>query len=194
MKKVVYIIPGGGESHKRQKGYNKIAKMFEEKGITPIHVEIEWEDRKKSQNFSNYFDQFLKVFKKEKGTQIYILGFSFGAMIAYLTASKTKPKAFILCSLSPYFEEDMEKTIKVSWVKRWRKAFVDSYSFAKFVSKVKSETYLLVGDKEDKSVLIRSKEAKKKIKYSRLTIIKGVKHNIGQKEYQEAIKKLINKL
>ncbi len=31
MKKIAYIIPGFGESHKKQSGYDKIADMFEKK-------------------------------------------------------------------------------------------------------------------------------------------------------------------
>ena len=193
MKKVAYILPGYRESHLKQKGYGKVARFFEEKGIEPIHVNIKWKQNSE-ELFKDYTRQFLKVYRKPKGAEVYILGFSYGATIAFLSAVKTKPTAFILCSLSPYFKEDL-KNLRPAWLKWWKKSFVESdYSFDKLAPKVKSNTYLIVGSKEHKSCLIRAKDAKKKIKNSHLIIAKNAKHKIGQKEYLETIKKVISKL
>ena len=190
--KIAYIIPGYNESHLKQRGYNKVAKLFEGSGITPIHVEIDWE-HSNPKRFVDYTEQFLKVYKKPKNTETYILGFSYGAMIAFLTASKTKPTALIFCSLSPFFEEDLVD-LKPSWVRWWRKNFKESdYSFTKIAPKIKSKTYLIVGEKEDESCIIRAKDAKKKIQDSHLSIAKGAKHKIGEQEYLEAVKRLISK-
>ncbi len=192
MKKVAYIIPGYGESHLRQSGYNKVAKFFKEQGITPIHVQINWK-YKKPARFEDYVKQFLKVYKKPKGTEVYILGFSYGAIIAFLSAVKTKPKALILCSLSPYFKED-QKNLKPIWIKWWRKNFIESdFSFTELASKVKTKTYLIVGNKEPNHCLVRARDAKRKLD-ARLSIAKGAKHNIGQKEYLQTVKKVILKL
>jgi esterase/lipase len=193
MKKVAYLIPGYCESHLKQRGYNKVAKIFEEHGIQPIHVDISWRQNS-PEKFSDYTKQFLSVYKKDKNTEVYILGFSYGATIALLTANDTKPKGLIICSLSPYFEEDL-KDLKPAWVKWWRKNFTESdYSFTKLAGKVRSKTYLIVGDKEDKSSLNRVKDAKKKILNSSLIIAKGAKHKIGQAEYLTAVKRVISKL
>ncbi|HEY4483725.1 MAG TPA: hypothetical protein VI752_00930 [Candidatus Paceibacterota bacterium] len=193
MKKIAYIIPGYGESHLRQRGYNKIAKFFEMAGIDPIHVEIDWE-KNNPKKFDDYNQQFLKVYKKPKGGEVYVLGFSFGATVAFLTAVKTKPKALILCSLSPYFEEDL-KDMKLSWVKFFRANFIDSdYSFTKLASKIKNTTYIMVGDREGEICLNRARDAKDKIHGSDLIIMKGVEHKIGQKEYLDNIQKVISKL
>ena len=193
MKKIAYIIPGYGESSIHQRSYGKIAKYFESVDITTIQVSINW--RKHTlERFDDYVEDFLKQYKKEKNTQVYVLGFSFGAMIAFLTAIKTKPDALILCSPSPYFEEDL-KIMKPSWLKWWRKNFTKSdYSFTKLAEKIGTKTYLLVGEKEDEICIHRAKDAKKKIKNSMLTIIKSGQHKIGQKEYLEALRKVINKI
>jgi dienelactone hydrolase len=170
-----------------------VAKFFEERGIEPKHVEIDWkkDDPKK---FSGYAQQFLDVYKKQKGTEVYVLGFSFGATTAFITASKTKPKALILCSLSPYFKEDLG-TLNPKWVKWFRKNFVESeYSFSKFAPKIKNKTYLIVGDQEGEFIFTRARDAKKKLQDSHLFVAKGAKHNIGQKEYLEAVKRVILKL
>lgn len=192
MQKSVYIIPGYGESYLRQSGYKKVAKLFKAYGIIPIHVPVHWK-KKGPEKFSDYARQFLKFYKKGN-KEVYILGFSYGATIAFLTATKTKPKALILCSLPPYFKED-QKNLKPEWLRWWKKRFIESdYAFAKLAPKIKTPTYLLVGGKEHKSCLLRAKDAKKKMKKSRLVIAKGAEHKIGQKEYISALEKLIAKL
>lgn len=193
MKQAAYIIPGHMESHLTKRGYDKIAKLFEARAIEPIHVEINWKN-KKSVSFTDYTEQFLKLYKKQKDTEVFILGFSFGAMIAFLVASKIKPKALILCSLSPYFEEDL-KNLKPAWLKWWQKHSVgDDYSFIKLASSITSKTYLIVGEEEHKSCLIRTKDAKRKLLNSHLFVAKGAKHNVGQMEYLETIRKVISRL
>ena len=194
MQRIAYIIPGNGESYTRQKGYNKIAGYFKEKGIEPRHIEINWK-KEGPINFNDYNKEFLAQVEKIKGKkEVYVLGFSFGAVIAFLTAQKIKPTALILCSLSPYFREDME-VIKPKWKSWWNKNFVNSnYSFDEFVSKINSKTYVMVGDQEDTSVIKRAKDTKSKITDSKLVVIKNAKHKISQKEYLEAIKKVILRL
>ena len=193
MKKVAYIIPGYDKSHLRQRGYNKVAKFFEEQGVEVIHVDIKWE-YKNVKKFSDYGEQFLSVYKKPKEAEVYILGFSYGATVAFLTANKTKPKALILCSLSPYFEEDLPG-LKPAWVKWFRKNFTESdYSFTKLAPRVKSKTHLIVGDNEGKECMTRAKDAAKKLLDSHLAIAKNAEHKIGQKEYLETVRKVILKL
>lgn len=197
MKKVVYIIPGYEESYLSKRSYKKVAGIFGARGIEPVQVEIDW-FYKKPMRFKDHSEQFLKQFKesKSKGEEVYLFGFSFGAIIALLNQNKVKPKAVILCSLSPYFKED-QKDFKPSWLKWWRKNYTESdYSFDKLAKNVKTKVYLLVGDCEDKEgfCLKRAKDAKKKIKNSSLTIIKNTKHNIYQKEYLAVIKKVVGKL
>ena len=193
MKKVVYIIPGYLESHHSKRGYGKIAKMFEFRGIVPIHVEINWGD-KKSVNFTDYTMQFLKLYKKQKDIEVPIFGISFGAMIALLVASRIKPKSLVLCSLSPFFEEDM-KNIKPAWLKWWKEHYIGGdYSFTKLAPSIKYETYLIVGDKEHKSCIIRANDAKKKLLNSHLYVAVGAKHADHQKEYLENKNRIVCKL
>lgn len=193
MKKIAYIIPGYCETHLKQRGYKKVAKLFENTGAEVVHVEIDWK-RKSPERFSDYAKQFLVQYKKPKNGEVYVLGFSYGATIAFLTAAKTKPDALILCSPSPYFQEDLAN-LRASWVRWFRKNFTESdYSFAKLAPKVKSKTFLVVGDKEDKSCLARAKDARRRLLNSSLIVAKGAKHNIGQKEYLSAVRRVISKI
>lgn len=192
MKRIAYIIPGHQESHTKQKGYDKVANFFEAQGITPIHVEIDW--NKKPGQFKDFSQQFLSQYKKPKNTEVYILGFSYGAVAAFLSAAKTKPTAFIFCSLSPYFIED-RKNLKPVWLKWFKENMTKSnYSFRELAPSITTKAYFVVGEKEDPSCLYRSRNAKKLIQNSSLTIAKGAKHNISQKEYLHSLEKLIGRL
>lgn len=168
--------------------------MFKARGVTPIHVEIKWDRRKGKRCFDDYLKDFLKVYKKRKGQKVYVLGFSFGASVAFLTAPKAKPTALILCSLSPYFKEDLGD-LPSSWRKWWKRNFTESdYSFDTLVPKVRCRVNLLVGNKELLKPIDRPEKAHKKLKNSKLVIIKGAKHDIRGAEYQKAIKRVISRL
>ncbi len=192
-KKIAYIIPGYGESYKKQPSYNKIANLFKIAGIQAVHVDINWHHQKPRQ-FSDYVDQFLKQLDKPKGTDIFIFGFSYGATIAFLSESKVKVKALILCSLSPYFKEDI-KNLEKDWVKSWKKDFIHSdYSFVEVAKKIHTKTYLCVGKEEHLASLTRARSARMRVDNSELFVVKNAKHNINKKEYLEAIECVIDKL
>jgi alpha/beta superfamily hydrolase len=190
--KKVYIIPGFNESHLKQKGYDKIGSFFRKQGIKPIQVSIRWR-LKQPIDFEKYNKQFLKIYTKEKKSEVYILGFSYGAVIAFLTESRTKPTGLILCSLSPYFVEDYQN-LKPAWLKWWKKNFINDINFSKAGKNISSKTYLVAGDKEPNSVMIRAKIAKRKLRKSQLIVAKGAKHNVSQKEYLNTLEKLIGSL
>jgi len=189
MKKVAYIIPGFGESIK-EKPYSQISSFFIKNGINPILIKINWKYRV----MSNYIKQFKKQAKIKNPN--YIFGFSFGAIIALICANEIKPKKLILCSLSPYFKEDLLK-LKPSWIKLSGKRQLEdlkNYSFNKISKKIKSKTILIYGDKEGKETKIKSREANQKIKNSELIVISNARHDISQKIYLDKIKEVISKL
>lgn len=193
-KKVIYVIPGyGGKCSKRGK-FGKIARIFSAHDIEPICVDIDWGDSKGG-NFPRYNRQFLKAYKKRKGVDTYVLGFSFGAMIAFLTAAKTKPKKILLCSLSPYFTEDFSH-LPTSWKKWWDGCFKNSdYSFNDYAKRVISPVRIVVGNKEGKECMRRSRAAKKALKKrATMTVIKGGRHDITQPAYLRALEKVASDL
>jgi hypothetical protein len=188
MNKIAYIIAGYGESPASRPGYRKIAKMFKEQGFKVVQVKIKWK-YKAIIPFEKYTEQFLKQYKEADETCI--LGFSFGAIIALASGVELKPTSLILCSLSPYFKEDL-KTIPPSWLKWYRKQYDTEYVFKDLASQIVSKTYLLMGSKEEP--FPRVLDAKRKIKGSKLLVAKGAGHNPSHKEYLNQVSSVISDL
>lgn len=186
--KVVFIIPGYNESQNLSR-YKKVAKFFKEKGMKVVPVNIKWKYRV----MSDYLKQFKEIFDKNRGSQNYFFGFSFGAFIAFDSAVELKPKAIFLCSLSPYFLEDFNVFPK-SWLKGDKKRTADmkNFSFDKMVGQVKSEIYAFVGEKEHKILIDRAKKLKNKNRRCSLKVIKGAKHYLSEK-YLEEVEKMLRK-
>ncbi len=191
MKKTAYIIPGFTQNSNDEE-YKRVMKYFKENNFKVIPIRITWKYRV----MSDYVNEFLKQYKKEKDEETILFGFSFGAMIALISAAKIKPRTIILASLSPYFKEDL-KHVKKTWQKyvgKKRLQDLKKYSFKELASKIKCKTILTMGGKEGKELQRRVREAKKKIKNSELIIIKKATHDISQKEYYEKLKEIIRGL
>lgn len=188
MAKTVYIIPGCFEKT-GQPVYVQISDYFRKKRYFVKPVNIDW----KNKTMSDYVLQFKSIVKKDKGKNISVFGFSYGAMIAFISASDLKPKKLYLCSLSPYFKEDL-KYIPVKWKKivgKRRIKDLNTFSFDKIACGIKSKTYVFVGDKEGNLSIRRAKLANKKIKNSKLIIVLAAKHDISDKNYLSKIKENI---
>ncbi len=194
MQKVVYIIPAFQENPNSEI-YKKISRVFKNIGIKPITVRINWNSKRNL--MEDYQKQFVDIYKKVniRGDVVYLFGFSAGAWIAFMASLEIKPKKVFLCSLSPYFREDMKL-----WTRDWIDSIGDkrfnafkTHKFGSLVKRFRSESIIFVGKNEDpKGILIRrAKIAHKSIKNSKLVIIHGLEHNIRQKEYLETIKKYI---
>ncbi|RJO61430.1 alpha/beta hydrolase [candidate division WS5 bacterium] len=194
--KTVFIIPGLGETEENNPVYQKIARYFKEKKIRPFIVPIHWQYR----TMSDYVIEFTGFYNKYKTEESIFLGFSFGAFIAFLAAIELKPKAIILCSLSPYFKEDINGTIDAvrqdridRFIGKRRIKDFKQYSFGNLAEKINSKTYILYGGKELSVCQKRAIDAGKKIKNSQLIKINNTEHNIRQEGYQKELQEMISK-
>src|SRR3989344_4182526 len=101
-----------------------------------------------------------------------------------------------LCSLSPYFKEDL-RFLKKSWRNRVGKKRLEdlkNFSFQKLVKDITCKTLLIVGEKELKELHKRVDDAHKKIKNSELFIASNAKHEISQKEYIDKLHEVISNI
>src|SRR3989344_7704712 len=102
--KAIFIVPGFRQ-RPNNKAYKQISKILKKEGYYPIVVVIPW----KNSTISQSAEYFLREYQKVEAKKKYILGFSLGAMVAFLVSTKVKTAGLILCSLSPYFREDLPK-------------------------------------------------------------------------------------
>jgi esterase/lipase len=192
MNKIVYIIPGFHGSAKMIR-YKRIIAEFRKRGFKTSPIKITWDRRV----MSDYVAEFLKQIHHNKNDKVYIFGFSLGAMIAFIVAKQVKPKALVLCSLSPFFEEDL-RFVKKSWKKylgKNRLKDFEKFSFEKIAKRNKKyKAYLLVGEKEDKTLSQKVKKAHQALCKSEVVIIKNAKHNIKDSKYLREISRAIDTL
>ena len=192
MKRVAFIIPGYKFSPS-QSEYQQIGSYFESIHIKPIYIEVKWDRTVITENLK----AFLEIYKDTQADEKYILGFSFGAVIAFLASSQVEFKAQILCSLSPYFKEDLPK-IKKWWARfLGKRRFADFYALEanKLVTNVRTPTFLLYGSDESYLVAERAQETFNDLQTSKKIIpVLGVKHDISDKHYLNAINSVINSL
>lgn len=184
--KVIFIIPGFRQ-HPTNKAYQEIAKILKSQGYCPALVAIPWRKSTISQN-SEYF---LKVYKRIKAKKKYILGFSYGAMIALIASTKASAYGLILCSLSPYFKEDMPKKSKN--FSALTKARYDDFSklhCGVLTKKIKARRILMFyGAEEARSLIKRVTNAFDQIPSNKKHLIRILEtaHKIGDERYLNTI-------
>lgn len=183
--RVVFIIPGFTHSPTRHE-YEEVADLFRNQGFSPIMVTIPWKRTTISQNV----EYFLREYKKVEAREKYFFGFSFGAIIAYIASTKTDVKGQILCSLSPYFLEDLH-SIRKSWIRSIGKRRLINFNSIKNVNyayKVKTKTIFLYGANESKELIHRVKNTYKLLlTEKKLIVVNDAMHDIGDKNYIQAI-------
>lgn len=100
--KKIFIIPGFKQKA-TDKSFVWLKRFLIAKGFSVSLVPITWERR----TMTDYAVEFEGFYEKHKANDNYVLGFSYGAVIAFITANKLKPKKIYLCSLSSDFKEDV---------------------------------------------------------------------------------------
>lgn len=191
--KIVFIIPGF--RHKvSQKSYKDLAGRFRKAGYFVVSVSIEWRSTTIIDNLACFFKQYEKVMKQQPLTQsdVYIVGFSYGALIAFLAATKINIQGLMLCSLSPFFKEDLPKKIPTnsSFLEEKRYEVFSSLKTKEIAKKVKAKKIMMLyGEKESKKLINRTKSAFRAIgsKDKFLFSIKNTEHEIASKKYISAI-------
>jgi len=220
--KLFFIIPGEGEN-KNQRVYRKILKIVSELGYDVLVCDLSAMGKSEGNPSENSLDKrlsdFISIYDnfKKDYSGFYFLGFSFGALVGLVASTKINfEKQFLLsCAL---FSENRKapKGFLDAWKKLgtlpdW-KAFqkgivkpakqklsfkfvksLQKYKISNICKKVKSETFLICGDKEElfkkqNKQIYDSLNSKKQIK-----TIKNVNHNIGDKDYFNFIEAVLRK-
>lgn len=182
-----FLLPGFKTQIKDQ-SYKRLVAFLRGKGLVVVPVPIHWQNRTLSQNAQ----EFVSFYHAHKSKENYILGFSFGAVIALMTANETKPQGLYLCSTSPIFAEDLASM--PSWLKRYmgtrRLAHAASISYKKLSKNIKARSVVFFGEREAAempSIKLRSMAIARSIKGSRVVVATGASHAINSSEYLAAI-------
>lgn len=187
---VAIIIPGMKQKVS-QAEYQEIGGYYKSKGITPVFVDINWDETGIKNLAATARQISAEVNKSFAGSKIYIFGFSFGAVIAYKLAEIINPEQTLLCSMSPVFKEDREHQIfPIKQFAQLASYFWDTdISFAG--NNGRCFTFLY-GD--DDSFLINNsiiENRKTQFKCNKSEIIKEASHDISKPVYLRAIKNII---
>lgn len=187
--KTVLFVPGFKEN-KQSRNYDATMKAIESCGYKVKFVPISW----KRTTIVDWIDELDKVYRNFDSVQTILAGFSYGAMTAFMTATKRNPSELWLFSLSPYFAEDLKsKNMRDTWLKGIGKHRVVDFSALSFESLAKSvncKTLLFAGQLEiDKWPVIgeRAKDAHSLLRNNKLVIIPEVGHDVADLKYIEAI-------
>lgn len=187
MKKTVFIIPGF-KHRPSTKAYKSISRILKKEGYLTVLVSIPWKKTTVSENTEYFLREFNKVKRKKK----YILGFSLGAMVAFVASTKVRTSGVILCSLSPYFQEDVAivKRRLMSPLMIERYDDFDKLHSKTLAKKIKTkQIHMLYGAKEARSLKRRVNETFGHISSTRkrLIQIKKTEHTIGSMRYLQTI-------
>ena len=186
-KKTVLIVPGFKEGL-GSRDYTSVIKALEAKGYEVEFVPINW----LRTTIDDWTRQLNVLYEKYDAKNTILAGFSFGAMNVFNTASSRQPAELWLCSLSPYFSEDL-KFLKPTWlayIAKHREKNFKEMKFNELSKNITCPTKLFIGELEAKkypSLEKRVKEAGNRIKNSKMHYIEGVGHDIAHPSYIKTI-------
>src|SRR3989344_6849957 len=182
--KTVFIIPGNF-NYPNKKVYLSLRDFFESKGYKVYIFWTKW-----GRPLSIIHSEFLSFFDQNKGEKNILFGFSYGAMIAFKSSLSLDVEQIILCSLSPYFKEDMNKIpiLFKLMALPFKKDFNDNWIFQDLLKDFSTPTLIFYGDKDNKQLIQRVMELKNaKPNLVTLVTVEGVSHNISSKKYLSTI-------
>jgi predicted esterase YcpF (UPF0227 family) len=173
MKQKIYYIPGWGET-KNFKYSKKIIQALEKNGeVIPIKY-----ISKKGTNPSRNIEMILEQIKKPTKNDI-LIGFSVGALYAYIISTQIKFKKVIICSIPPVLEKDLDVFSKKEVSFLFSKKEIEEFHKIKY-AKPKSPVIFVCGEKENKETIEKTKWLAKKFK-SKSIIVKNTDHNLNNK-------------
>lgn len=162
---------------------------LEHSGHKASIVPVSWIDR----TLTDWLEDIEGYLKDRHLTDTTLIGFSYGAMIAAMLASRQTPKQLILCSMSPYWAEDLASR-RLTWFdkyiqKRRIRDFI-TYRFEHVARTISSPTTILVGEKEAQktpALLVRAQIANELIDNSELQVVPNAGHHLYSQDYQQAL-------
>jgi pimeloyl-ACP methyl ester carboxylesterase len=172
--------------------------MFIAAGFTVVPVIIHW--KRFDLGWLPEYAQAVEKAVLPEPHERYLLGFSWGAIAALVAAKRIKPEALVLCSLSPYFNEDRflaqqflaEKNL-LRYYTEEQDTRMRALSFVNTVRSVASRTFVLYGEKEPPVLVNRCVLAGVALQ-ALITRVPKAQHDIVHPEYTRALRLVSKRL
>jgi pimeloyl-ACP methyl ester carboxylesterase len=191
--KTVLFVPGYQEDMK-SRNYRATITAIQKQGYKVKFIPINW----LRTTIEHWTQELDEIYEKYDPADTILAGFSYGAMTAFMSATKRNPYELWLFSLSPYFAEDLTSTeMKQEWLREIGKRRVTAFSklkFEKLSSAIKCKTFLFAGQLEiDKWPVIgeRVTEANMLLENVTLAIVPTAGHDVTHEDYIRVITKAI---
>lgn len=185
--KKLYLIPGY-KHHINTVWYQELIKKLQSIWYKVVCIKIKWRYRVMSDYITQAKNQI------QASSEDVILGFSFGAMIALRVAEEQKCKKVVLCSLSPYFSEDLTTASKYTLfrlgIRRWRD-FSKNYSQECITNSLDNLFVIIYWTAETENLQRRNKQMKEMLSIQNVWLVDWVGHDIAHNDYQKMILKYI---
>jgi len=195
--KTAFVIPGFNISASASDSkYVELKNAIKAKGYKVVPVSFAWNRT----TISQYADKFVDFYNKYKGTENVVVGNSYGAMVTFLTTPILKPNRAFLCSLSPFFKEDLHKHKKEQMIRRFGKRRVidmetlSAAQTAKQINSTNTEVILFYGEQEKKlypSLVSRAKNTASVLRNGQVIEIPDAPHSFRNSLYIQAITKTL---
>lgn len=194
MKKAFIISGFSMNQHAGDPKYSELHKTVQSKGYEVVPVPIYWNRR----TVSDYVKEFVTFYEKNKGDEENIvIGNSFGAMVAFLSAPLVKPNRALVCSLSAYFKEDMPKQKQSYMLRRFGKRrtadshLISADKTAQQINELGLSITFMRGEKENWGRFImlseRVEQSASAVKNSKLVIVPNCPHVFRDPAYIQGI-------
>jgi hypothetical protein len=194
MKKTAFLVSGFELNRTAADDqYKELRKAVKSKGYEVLPVNITWNYR----TMSRFVAEFKEFYRKHAGDQNVIIGNSFGAMVAMMVAPELKPDKIILCSLSPFFKEDIPRFQPpeklTNWFgKRRVKDFrtISAKTIVDEINRTKVKSILFYGEHEKKKykkLVERVIDTAQDLKGSHMSEIPNAPHSFKDTAYISAI-------
>ena len=191
--KTVFVIAGFDlDETATCEDYRWLIDGIKAKGYKVVPVDISWRHKTPGQ----YMKEFERLYEQQKTEINIIIGNSFGAVVAFLSAAELKPDAIYLCSMSPFFKEDRGRFPDSYPLRHFGKRRVEelwSYSakmIAEDINSADVSVNILYGENEQKTspnLVARAKATAKDIKDAKLIEVPGAPHQLEDRVYGSAL-------
>ncbi|HUP26621.1 MAG TPA: hypothetical protein VM124_03195 [Candidatus Limnocylindrales bacterium] len=198
MKGTAFLISGFELNRTAADGqYSELRNAIASKGYEVMPVDIKWNYH----TMSRFVSEFKAFYLNKASKHNVIIGNSFGAMAAMITAPELKPDKIILCSLSPFFQEDIPRFQPpeklTNWFGRRRVedfSTISATATANKINRANTKSILFYGEQEKKKhkkLVDRVISTAHDLKGSQLIEIPGTPHSFRDPRYVIAISKVL---